>query len=62
LGVFDEPEVEAALLAIALNLTEDPDVADAAGESLSEIWRRKGSAPPATIANMHPAARKFFQL
>jgi HEAT repeat protein len=60
LGAFDEPEAEAALLAVASDLSEDPDIADAAGESLSEVWARKGRSEPGLIAKMHPEARKFF--
>ena len=60
LAAFDEPEVEAALLAVALEHSEDPDIADAAGESLSEIWLRKGKNFPELVAAMHPEARKFF--
>ena len=61
LGSYDEPEVEVALLAVASNLSEDPDIADAAGESLSEVWRRKGKKDPGVVAAMHPEARKFFE-
>ncbi len=60
LGAFDEPEAEAALLAVASDLLEDPDIADAAGESLSAVWSRKGKSEPGLVAKMHPEARKFF--
>ena len=60
LGAFDEPEAEAALLVAASDLSEDPDIADAAGESLWEVWSRKGKSEPGLVAKMHPEARKFF--
>ena len=60
LGAFDQPEAEAALLAVASDLTEDPDIADAAGESLWAVWSRKGKSEPGLVATMHPEARKFF--
>jgi hypothetical protein len=61
LGAFDEPEVEVALLAVASDLSEDPDIADAVGESLHEVWHRKGKSEPRLVATMHPQARKFFE-
>lgn len=60
LGAFDDPEAEAALLAVALNHAEDPNIADAAGESLREIWLRNGMDVSGLAASMHPEARKFF--
>ena len=60
LGAFDEPEVEAALLAVASEQTQDPDIADAARESLRQIWLRQGKAWPKIVASMHPEAKKFF--
>ena len=60
LGEFDEPAVEEALLQVVLSHTEDEGIADRAGESLWQIWSRKGKSDPDIIARMHPAARKFF--
>lgn len=60
LGAFNEPEAEAALLAVVLNHAEHPKIADAAGESLREIWLRKGKGVAGLAASMHPEARKLF--
>lgn len=56
---FDEPEVEAALLKIALNQSEEEMIIDSAGDSLREIWARKG-VEPYDVELMHPSAQKFF--
>ena len=61
LGDFDEPEAEAALLRIALDLSDDGDLADDAGQSLWEIWQRSGKVDAELVARMHPEARKFFK-
>ena len=61
LSSFDEPAVEEALLTIVQRETEDEGIADSAGESLWEVWRRKGKYDAEMVARMHPAARKFFQ-
>lgn len=62
LGSYDEPEAEDALIKIVLNHTEDEDLVDSAGESLKEIWQRKGQIKKDLIEKMHPAAKKFFNL
>jgi hypothetical protein len=60
LGAFDTSEVEEALLEVIFNFSEDEEVADAAGESLSSIWARSGRKNTINVASIHPAARKFF--
>jgi hypothetical protein len=60
LGSFDEPEVENALLKIILNHNEDEVLVDSAGESLKEIWQRKGQIKEDLVKKMHPAARSYF--
>lgn len=60
LGEFDEPEAEDALVRIALAHDQDEDLADAAGESLWQVWGRKGKRDTDLVARMHPEARKFF--
>lgn len=60
LGAYDEPEAEEALLKVVLDPTEEEEIADSAGESLWQIWERKGKRDAAAVARMHPAARKFF--
>jgi HEAT repeat protein len=61
LGEYDEPEAEEALLQIVLADDQDEDLADAAGESLWQIWGRKGKHDIDLAARMHPEARKFFE-
>lgn len=60
LGEHDEPVAEAALLEVVSNLAEDPDIADAAGESLYSLWSRSGRTRWELIESFHPEARKFF--
>ncbi len=57
---FDQEEAEAALLSIVLDQSEDEDLIDSAGESLSGIWKRKGKKSGELVSRMHPAAQKFF--
>ena len=61
LGDDDEPAAEKALLRVVLDHTEDEDLADTAGESLSQIWSRKGTFDAGIVARMHPSAQKFFE-
>jgi hypothetical protein len=61
LHVYDEPEVEEALLSVVLNHTEEEMLADSAGESLGEIWRRKGKYDLNLVAKMHVAAQVYFK-
>lgn len=60
LGAYDEPEVEQALITIVTDLNEDEGIADAAAESLSEIWNRKDTSRPELVSKMHPAAKIYF--
>ena len=60
LGVFDAPEAEMALLQIVLNQSEDDEIADAAGKSLSSIWLRNGRHNADQAKSFHPAARIHF--
>ena len=60
LGHFNASEAEAALLQVVLNLAEDSDIADAAGESLRSIWSRTGKYDTKLTQSFHPEARKFF--
>ena len=60
LAEYDDPSAEQALLRIALDSAADGDLADEAGHSLSQIWRRAGKHDSSLVAQMHPEARKFF--
>jgi hypothetical protein len=62
LHAYDEPEVEEALLSVALDHADDENVIDSAGESLSAIWQRKGKHDATLVASMHPSAQIFFNL
>jgi hypothetical protein len=60
LAGFDDPEAEEALTTVAQDLADDEDIVDRAGESLAEIWKRKGKWDSGIVAQMHPESRKFF--
>ena len=60
LSQFDEPEAEEGLLRVVLDHTQDEMIIDSAGDSLREIWERKGKRDTALVARMHPSAQKFF--
>lgn len=60
LGEFDDTAAEEALTTVVQDSTEDGDIADRAGESLSEIWKRKSKWDSSLVPRMHPEARKFF--
>ena len=62
LSKYDEREVEEALLSIVLDHSDDHNVIDSAGESIWEIWQRKGKHDALLVASMHPEAQKFFNL
>ena len=61
LAAYDEPAAEEALLRIALDMSSDNELADEAGHSLWETWRRKKKHDADLVARMHPEARKFFE-
>ncbi|MBM4153364.1 MAG: hypothetical protein FJ220_07580 [Kiritimatiellaceae bacterium] len=60
LAGFDEVSVEAAFVTVVQDMTEDDGIADRAGESLAEIWKRKGAWDATLVDRMHPEAKKFF--
>ena len=57
LGAFDNPEVEEALAAVAADPQSDSELADPCGESLAQIWIRKGTVNPGIWERLQPAAR-----
>jgi hypothetical protein len=61
LARFDDAEAEAVLLEIVLDSTQEEMLIDSAGDSLREIWERKGKFLPDLVARMHPSAQKFFR-
>ena len=58
---YDEPAAEQALIRVVQDMNEDDDILDSAGESLSEIWKRKAKGNASVVARMHPIARQFFK-
>lgn len=56
LGSHDDPEVEAALMAIATDQEEDEDLADSCGESLAEIWGRRETFDASWFDELVPEA------
>ena len=59
LGRYDEPEAEEALIKKATDLSIDDDLADVCGESLAEIWCRRGVIDQEILARLHPVAREI---
>ena len=58
---FDLPEVEAALVTVASDPSEEEIVVDSAGESLSQIYKRQNRAVPGEVLSaLQPSAKKFF--
>jgi hypothetical protein len=57
LAGFDEPEALNALIAIASAAEEDPLLLDSCGESIAEIWARRGAVDPEVIARVRAEAR-----
>jgi hypothetical protein len=52
LGAFDGDDVEAALARIACEQAADENLADSCGESLAEIWCRKGAVNQAILVQL----------
>ena len=61
LAEYDDSVAEQALLQVALDVSSDDELADEAGHSLLQIWRRSGKRDCDAVARMHPEARKFFE-
>ena len=56
LGAFDTEGVEEALARVACDEAIDEDLADACGESLAEMWCRKGNVTQAVLVRLAPAS------
>lgn len=56
LGAFDEVSVEEALARLACDKGTDDDLADACGESLAEIWCRKGDVTRDILIRLTPVS------
>ena len=59
LGSFDAERVENALVRVASDKTTDEDLADACGESLAEVWCRKGNVTKAVLFRLPPTILKI---
>lgn len=56
LGAFDEARVEEAPARLACDAGTDDDLADACGESLAEIWCRRGDVTPDILTRLTPVS------
>jgi hypothetical protein len=61
LAAYDEPEAEDARSRVATDATEDENLLDHCGESLAEIWSRKGTINAEVLAKMAAPARKIAE-
>ena len=52
LWYFDDPRVEAALVQVVTDPTDDRDLADTCLDSLQQIWSRRGGIDPDTRAQL----------
>ena len=57
LGAYDEPQVSEVLIQIATDLEEDDMILDSCGESIREIWGRRGYYNPTELDRFAPAAK-----
>lgn len=57
LARYDEPEVLNALIVVAGAAGEDPLLLESCGESIAEIWARRGAVDPEVIARVRDEAR-----
>jgi hypothetical protein len=59
LGDFDEAEVEAVLTRLACDADTDDELLDACGESLADIWCRKGDIPREVVTRLTPTSLRI---
>ena len=57
LGDHDGPQVLEALVQVAVDAEEHEMILNSCGESIGEIWNRRGSYNPAVLASLAPAWR-----
>jgi hypothetical protein len=57
LAQYDDPEALDALVAIAGTAGEDPGLLDTCGESIGEIWARRGFVDAEVLARVKEEAR-----
>ena len=56
LGEFDDARALSALYQVANNHTEDETLAASCGESIAEIWLRRGACDEQILEALHPSA------
>jgi hypothetical protein len=62
LGEYDDDRALAALAQVAV-MTDSEILASSCGESLAQMWIRKGSFDPQTVHSLHgPAKRELREL
>ena len=57
LANFDGDEVELALAQVASDIASDPDLAETCGESLAELWARRGRVNAEILRALSPPSR-----
>lgn len=56
LGEFDDERALSALYQVANNHTEDETLAASCGESIAQIWLRRGACDEQILETLHPSA------
>ncbi|MUV14157.1 hypothetical protein [Noviluteimonas gilva] len=59
LGAYDGEDVEAALAQVACDPATDEMIADSCGQSLAELWCRKGRVNDAILVRLTPASLRI---
>lgn len=59
LGAFDSDAVESALARIACDASADEGLADATGESLADLWCRRGRFNETILVSLGPISRRI---
>jgi hypothetical protein len=57
LAQHDEPAALDALIVVASDAAADPELLDSCGESIAEIWARRGCADAKVLARLRDEAR-----
>jgi hypothetical protein len=57
LAARDEQEAVEALVSVAIDASTDSELADTCGESLAEIWSRRGAIDTAAVQRLSGVAR-----
>lgn len=60
LSKYDDDVAEQALITITCDHTDEEIVIDSAGESLSQIWKRKNKFDQSIVDKMHRDAKRYF--